>query len=679
MKNNIIQIQEIDQNEKFLGNKTLNLKKCLDWGFNVPKFVAIPSYASNELYSNNILKKEIAQEANKILQCKKYAVRSSALIEDGENTSFAGQFTTKLNLSSDELIGGIDMVLKQANDFLQGELDKFSIIIQEYIVPEIFGVTFTRNPNGSREMIIEYGFCEGEKIVSGEMKPEKIFFFWNESNIRLPRQFLLNQIFEKFKDIENKNEFPQDIEWCIKDNQFYLLQTRPITTITQKQYEQICFLEKKLLKNQKYFFEKTEISEIVPRPTEFTLSLLKIIYSQSGPVKKVYEKYGVNFSDTNFLYILGNELFVNKEKEIQGLLPAYSYLQNKNFIPKLSNYLKIIPTIKNLFFLNKIRTNSYEQIFHKLKTKIETDNNEKDFQTALRIFLMDYELIFETNLLSDLAIKKLNFLLKNEAIKLPDILNESSFFIDLNKYKVVLPQKLEGNSLEISDESSFMFTVKTENQTSDKVARWWENISSFKKKILQEKIKEAIIYNQLREFGRWLTIKNITVIRTILLNLAENKKFNELKNIYFVDIKEVLENQIDEIICKKRKDSYDQYNKFCFPNSITSSFIQKKAEILGVSAGLAKGVLQKREYLDSEKGGNEKIILYTEILSPDLTKYFDKISGIVSENGGLLSHLAIVAREKSLPVIVGLSLSDGIFKLGDCVQIDGSNGKIEKI
>lgn len=679
MKNNIIQPQEIDQNKKFLGNKTLNLKKCVDWGFNVPKFLAIPSHASSELYSSDILKKEIVQEAIRILHCKKYAVRSSALIEDSENQSFAGQFKTKLNLSSNELIGGIGEVLKQANDFLHGELDKFSIIIQEYIAPDISGVTFTRNPNGSREMIIEYGFCEGEKIVSGEMKPKKNCFFWDESNIKLPREFLSNQIVEKFKDIEKKNKFPQDIEWCIKDNQFYLLQTRFITTITSKQYEQINFLEKQLLESKKYFFEKTEISEIAPRPTEFTLSLLKLIYSKNGPVSEVYEKYGINYSDTNFLHIIGNELFVDKEREIQGLLPAYSYLQNKNFAPKFSNYSKIIPTIKNLFFLNKIQTNSYEQIFHKLKTKIEIVGNEQDFKTALRIFLTDYKLIFETNLLSGLAIKKLNSLLKNDSVKLPDILNESCLFIDLNKYKVASPQNLKGNSLEIFDESDFVSTEKIENQSRSKVSQWWGKTPSFKKKIFQDTIKEAIIYNRLRELGRWLTIKNITAIRDILLNSAESKRFNDFKNIYFADIKEVIGNQIDEMVCEKRKNIYYQYNEYCLSNSITSSFIQKRVKILGVSAGLAKGILKKREYLDSEKVKSKKIILYTEILSPDLTKYFDKISGIVSENGGLLSHLAIVAREKSIPVIVGLPLSNSIFKLGDYVQIDGSNGKIEKI
>lgn len=679
MENNIIQPQEIDQNKKFLGNKTLNLKKCLDWGFNAPKFIAIPSYISSELYSSDVLKKEIAKEAIGVLQCKKYAVRSSALIEDGENKSFAGQFTTKLNLSSDELIGGIDEVLKQAYDFLHGELDKFSIIIQEYIVPDISGVTFTRNPNGCREMIIEYGFCEGEKIVSGEIKPEKVSFYWNEKGIKLPKQFSTNQIVEKFKEIENKNKFPQDIEWCIKDDKFYLLQTRPITTISDKHYEQINFLEKHLLKIGKYFFEKTEISEIAPRPTEFTLNLLKLIYFQDGPIGEVYKKYGVNYNDTDFLLIMGNELFVDKEKEIQGLLPAYSYLQNKSFAPKFNNYSKIIPTIKNLFSLNKIKTSCYEQIFSNLKTKIKTPNQEHDLQVILKNFLTDYELIFETNLLSGLAIKKLNSLLKNEVVKLPDILNESSLFIDLNKYKATLPQNLRGNSLEISDESSFSATKKTKSQSSDKVSQWWEKISDFKKKVLRDKIREAIIYNRLRELGRWLTIKNINAIRNFLLSYSKTQGFNDLQNIYFANINEILNDQTDEIVCKKRKNIYDQYGNYHLQNSITSSFIQKRTEILGVSAGLAQGILQKHEYLDSEKSDDSKIILYTEILSPNLTKYFDRISGIVSENGGLLSHLAIVARENNIPVIVGFSLSNSVLKLGDSVQIDGSNGKIEKI
>jgi len=678
MNSKIIQSQEIDQNKKFLGNKTLNLKKCLDWGFTVPKFVAVPSSVSRELYSSDSVKKEIATEAVRILQCKRYAVRSSALVEDGQNQSFAGQFTTVLNASCDELVGGIREVIQQANDFLHGELDQFSIIIQEYIAPDISGVTFTRSPNGGREMIIEYGFCEGEKIVSGEIQPNKVAFFWNESNGKLPKALESNQFVEKCKDLETMNSFPQDIEWCIKDNQLYLLQTRPITTITHKQYEQIRFLEKNLPESQKYFFEKTEISEIAPRPTEFTLSLLKHIYAHNGPVSVVYKKYGIDFTDTDFLRVIGNELFVDKEREIQGLLPGYSYVQNKNLVPKFHNYLKIIPTIKNLFFLNTISVQNYEQLFHTVKTKIEITTHEQDVQTVLRNFLTDYAVIFEINLLSGLVIKKLDLLLKNEAIKLSDILQEGSLFVDLDTYTVRLPQNVQGNSLEISDESDFVSTEKRESQPSDKMLQWQEKMSSFKKKIFDNRIKEAILYNRLRELGRWLTVKNVTILRTVLLRDAKVTGFTDVQNVYFANINEVLGNQLNEAVCEKRKNSYDQYNEYCLPNAISSSYIQKRAEIFGVSGGLAQGILQKREYLDCKKRENEKIILYTEILSPDLTRYFDQIVGIVAEKGGLLSHLAIIAREKNIPVIVGLPLSNSDFQIGDHIYIDGSAGKIQR-
>lgn len=70
-------------------------------------------------------------------------------------------------------------------------------------------------------MIPEYGLCEGEKIVSEQIKPEKTSFLWSKSDVKLPTQFLSNQIVNKFKNIENKSGFPQDIKWGIKGNQFY--------------------------------------------------------------------------------------------------------------------------------------------------------------------------------------------------------------------------------------------------------------------------------------------------------------------------------------------------------------------------------------------------------------------------------------------------------------------------
>ena len=676
MKNNIIQISEVKNFRKFLGSKTINLKRCVDLGFAVPKFVAIPSDLTGKLFSDKNLIEEISREVQKNLKGTSYAVRSSALIEDGEKHSYAGQFLTKINIGGNNLSQAIFEVLKQANDFLKGDLNKFSLIIQEYIVADVSGVTFTRNPNGGREMVIEYGFCEGEKIVSGEIKPEKMAFYWGNSVVDVPKKLeLLVKELKTFKELERKNNFPQDIEWCLKNNQFYLLQTRPITTITEKQYQQIIFLENILAKENKFYFEKTEISEIAPRPTMVTFNLLKSIYAEGGPVKKIYEKYGISYLDTDFLKIIGNELFVDKDREIRSLLPAYSYLNNKLLIPKVSSLSGIGKTIKNLFFLNKIKTGGYEKLFESLKNKIG-EKNEYGYEDSLKIFLHDYELIFEVNLLAGLAIKKLSVFIKNEKINLSEIIDGGSLFVDFKRYQVALPQNLKGNSLELSDDSPFVAREEIKKKRNEKVEEWWENLSEYKRKVLEIKIKEAIIYNRLRELGRWLTLIKINNLRNTLLTQAKELKFKEEGNIFFSDLVKRKNNEVNEADCIKNKTSYEEYNQYAFPNELKFILVNKKSKIQGVSSGIAEGILLKKEEIKEESAKSKKIILYTEILSPELTKYFKNIRGIISNSGGALSHLAIVAREQNIPVIVGFSVDNSEIKIGNNVRMNGDTGEI---
>jgi pyruvate,water dikinase len=62
-----------------------------------------------------------------------------------------------------------------------------------------------------------------------------------------------------------------------------------------------------------------------------------------------------------------------------------------------------------------------------------------------------------------------------------------------------------------------------------------------------------------------------------------------------------------------------------------------------------------------------------------LVKHFKHIEGIVSEYGGLLSHLAILAREQEKPVVVTFFPKRENIQVGDKIKIDGSNGNIEKI
>jgi len=228
--------------KKYFGNKTLRLQECKTQGLSVPPFVAIPSTLSLRLFKDPKFRQSSAEKIILEIPNCHYAVRSSALIEDSPNHSFAGQFETKLNVSAHNLAQAIQEVLEQASQYLEGNLDSFSLLIQKYIAPDSAGVIFTRNPLGHREMLIEYTTGNGESLVGGKIKPQKISFYNTEP---IPKELLKIGIGETqrkiFHDLETKYQFPQDIEFCIKNNIFYFLQVRPITSITKQQYEEILF------------------------------------------------------------------------------------------------------------------------------------------------------------------------------------------------------------------------------------------------------------------------------------------------------------------------------------------------------------------------------------------------------------------------------------------------------
>lgn len=662
-----------------VGCKTLSLKRALDWGYNVPRFVALPCDTMQGLLDVHDLRNETARKITKILRCENYAVRSSALSEDGRVESMAGRFLTETNIARENLSDGIHAVIKHALNVLSGDISRFSLIVQEYVAPDVFGVLFTRNPIGSREMVVEYGLCAGEEIVGGKIKPKKYSFYWNETRKNAPL-FLGEKLVEDFKRLELEYGFPQDIEWCIRHEDFYLLQSRPITTITEKQYDQITALEKLLPRTGPYYFEKTEVTEIAPRPTRLTFGLLKAIYSQAGPIASVYAKHGVKYRDTGFLRIIGNELFIDKEKEMKGILPSAGYLRNTGFVPKIEGLSGISRTLLNAIRLNRIRTSDYEDIYRRLKCLLETSRaTGVDFRDELENFIRDYELIFETNLLAGLSLKKAHLFLKNEPVNLSEILSCGTKFADLEKYKIEISERMTGNSIEFADDSDFYKQEITTSSDIDHVESWWSNLSEVRKQVLEKVLFEAVLYSRFREFGRWLTVKNICSLRAKCLKIAKESGFIETRNIYHSDLADILASRTDENVCISNKDISRGYDRYDFPSPLVSSFIPSKSAITGVSPGVATGVVVDRTMMERGWIGEGQTILYSESLSPDLVQYFGKISGIIAANGGLLSHLAILARERHVPVIVGCSISDHHFRLSDNVRIDANRGVITRI
>ena len=211
------------------------------------------------------------------------AVRSSATAEDLAEASFAGQQATFLNIE-----GGLNVVeavqrcwasLFEARAIFYreqagwGHLDvDLAVPVQRMVQSESSGVMFTIDPitNDSNRVVIEAAFGLGEAVVGGLVSPDHFevdksageiiqrqIFTQDRKLVRSPDGQIdplhgpnvwlnlsdtdgstpkLNdhQVVELSaigKQIESHYSSPQDIEWGWADGQFYLLQTRPITTV----------------------------------------------------------------------------------------------------------------------------------------------------------------------------------------------------------------------------------------------------------------------------------------------------------------------------------------------------------------------------------------------------------------------------------------------------------------
>ncbi len=107
-----------------------------------------------------------------------------------------------------------------------------------------------------------------------------------------------------------------------------------------------------------------------------------------------------------------------------------------------------------------------------------------------------------------------------------------------------------------------------------------------------------------------------------------------------------------------------------------------KGEILlngtAASPGIGVGpvrVIKDLKDLDKIKGGD---ILVTKMTNPDMVVSMQKTVGIVTDEGGLTSHAAIVSREMGIPAVVGTENGTTKLQDGDIVTVDGSNGKVYK-
>lgn len=377
-------IQEGDSG--LVGGKCLNLGLLTRAGFSVPEgfCVTTDAYrlvghdvkAGNALEMPEDMAKEIL-EAYDRLGGGRVAVRSSATAEDLPDASFAGQQDTFLNVQ-----GGHDLLeaIKRCWASLWSERaiayrrqrgisdDKvlMAVAVQRMLDADCSGVMFSVSPVSEGQLMIEASWGLGEAIVSGVVTPDS--FSVDRKSLQIVDRVISSKkimITERGEtdvpeekrevscledeqiarlarlglSIEGFYSSPQDIEWALADDEFYVLQSRPITThkpVLDQELEQLRQDEirklQEMAEDSGTVWCTFNLSETLPAPLPMTWAIVSRFMSGRGGFGLTYRDLGFmpgrEVDEKGVVDLICGRAYFNLSREVQLYFAEFPFEHN---------------------------------------------------------------------------------------------------------------------------------------------------------------------------------------------------------------------------------------------------------------------------------------------------------------------------------------------------------------
>jgi len=385
MSSRIRFFDEIGENDRLVvGGKALSLGRLTAAGFPVPEGFCITAEAlETTLGEGGALPADLEREileARRRLGPERVAVRSSAVFEDAENASFAGQLETILGVGDDrELLDAVvrcwkggrsGRVAAYRKERAAGGREGVAVVVQSLVEADAAGVLFTTDAaTGDRDRaVIESAWGLGESVVSGAVNPDRFVadkrdgsiierhiaeqsvMRTAEGEIEVPeerrRQPSLTpeqvaRLVEMGRRLEEFFTCPQDVEWAIAGEKIFLLQSRPITTLGKQNGEaaQIERLRREeiarvaaLADPRGTVWSSYNISEVLPEPYPMTWALASELMSGRGGLGLAYRDIGFvpsrEVDEKGILDLICGRPYVNLRREPQMYLAEFPYEHN---------------------------------------------------------------------------------------------------------------------------------------------------------------------------------------------------------------------------------------------------------------------------------------------------------------------------------------------------------------
>jgi phosphohistidine swiveling domain-containing protein len=253
---------------------------------------------------------------------------------------------------------------------------------------------------------------------------------------------------------------------------------------------------------------------------------------------------------------------------------------------------------------------------------------------------------------------------------------EENFLEIIEKYKYF------GSYFFIIFSLGLQLTKKFENHQGDsskelKKHNLWRNSVEFNEKKLEEFVLKFLEFFVAR--------KKINYEAKNLLNYST-----------FSELIEILEGNLNSLkeIGKRKKEGYVFFGLKSFEGcyDVTNPFkevikeLEEKnvEELVGSPAFVEEKIICGEAIIikdasELEKKNIKGKIIITSMTTPDFTPYLEHVKGIVTDEGGITSHAAIVSREMKIPCIIGTRIATKTIEDGEMIELNLKDGMVSKI
>lgn len=702
-------------------------------------YLEIRKYIKEGTFPEDMLN-EIKKAYEKLGENARVAVRTSPTAEDLLDTSFAGQQETYLNVQSfEDVLTRIKdcfascftyKSVRYRKDVGYGFSEiKAAVVVQEMIEAEVSGILFTANilDGDRKEMLVSASYGLGKsgvldiissdkyilnqtgkvnkkyigkkdkKIVYGDKEVIEVDVEEEKRNECVLNEEQLNRLYRIGKRIEKICMNYVDIEWVLKDNKFYILQSRSMTSIKSNMFDDLTFQ-----KNKKYLSKKQKKrlavvlghTPYVFYPLDFHLAQL-VGNSRKGVLGDVGIEIGENF-------IIDN-------KGIVSLTTPKTKINTNIF--KCLNGFKSFFYVKNNKVYGKKALDECKKEFYNIENKCAEDMTLREraiiFVKLANLLEKIGSTRFKYFIIPMMISRKLNFHFRNkknisEAYfeKTPYCMSKINYEIkkliksiseDEDNRDKKIDEFLEKYGCE-SDYSYYPFSsiswLESKEEFCDVLDLFYKRQDIYNKETNNqrgntENFLNFCEYNVYQEEMKYLWERCNLLLRKNLKHISKTLN-TDIKDLWFLFFYELLE------VCNRGFLS-EEDNK----NINLRKFYREEAELkwkdlfelisdvdesnniltgINASYGIKRGraclVLEKEDLFKLKSGD----IMICKHIPPEWIPIFSIASAVVSDTGGILSHSTSIAREYKIPLVLATGNATSRIHDGDEILVNGSRG-----